>query len=242
MTATTLSTGGKTAWARNLAAPIRSYLHAETGGAIALAGAALRGAGVGEHLAERLRVDLDDAGLARVRLARAGDRPARLGQLRPDDAVLPRRRARGQARAGPRRAARAHAAGDPRGRLARRDDLRRRPLPADQCRRRRRQRLGRGGLVRHGAGARRARADLARTGDPPARIRAHRRRDRRPHLAAGDRARLHRARLGDGADRRPGAVRRAVRAALGRPRGARRRRSCWASGSGSRCSSRASTR
>ncbi len=41
MTATTITSSGKTAWARNLAAPIRSYLHAETGGAIALAAAAV---------------------------------------------------------------------------------------------------------------------------------------------------------------------------------------------------------
>jgi Na+/H+ antiporter NhaA len=41
MTASTITSSGRTAWARNLAAPIRSYLHAETGGAIALAGAAL---------------------------------------------------------------------------------------------------------------------------------------------------------------------------------------------------------
>jgi Na+/H+ antiporter NhaA len=41
MTATALTSSGRTAWARNLAAPIRSYLHAETGGAIALAGAAV---------------------------------------------------------------------------------------------------------------------------------------------------------------------------------------------------------
>ncbi|WP_028059962.1 Na+/H+ antiporter NhaA [Candidatus Solirubrobacter pratensis] len=35
------SSSGRTAWARNLAAPIRSYLHAETGGAVVLAAAAL---------------------------------------------------------------------------------------------------------------------------------------------------------------------------------------------------------
>jgi Na+/H+ antiporter NhaA len=33
--------GGRTAWARNLAAPIRSYLHDETGGAVVLAAAAI---------------------------------------------------------------------------------------------------------------------------------------------------------------------------------------------------------
>src|SRR5919199_5991872 len=37
----TTTSAPRTAWARNLAAPIRSYLHAETGGAIALAAAAL---------------------------------------------------------------------------------------------------------------------------------------------------------------------------------------------------------
>ena len=40
-TATSPSGTARTAWARNLAAPIRSYLHAETGGAIALAAAAI---------------------------------------------------------------------------------------------------------------------------------------------------------------------------------------------------------
>jgi Na+/H+ antiporter NhaA len=39
MSATTDSSSGRTAWARNLAAPIRSYLHAETGGAIVLVAA-----------------------------------------------------------------------------------------------------------------------------------------------------------------------------------------------------------
>jgi Na+/H+ antiporter NhaA len=39
MSAATDSSAGKTAWARNLAAPIRSYLYAETGGAIVLAAA-----------------------------------------------------------------------------------------------------------------------------------------------------------------------------------------------------------
>jgi Na+/H+ antiporter NhaA len=35
------TTGGRTAWTRNLAAPIRSFLHAETGGAVILAAAAV---------------------------------------------------------------------------------------------------------------------------------------------------------------------------------------------------------
>jgi Na+/H+ antiporter NhaA len=39
--AETTTPSGRTAWARNLAAPIRSYLHAETGGAVVLAAAAV---------------------------------------------------------------------------------------------------------------------------------------------------------------------------------------------------------
>ncbi len=36
-----ISFGGKTAWARNLAAPVRDFLSTETGGAIVMLGAAL---------------------------------------------------------------------------------------------------------------------------------------------------------------------------------------------------------
>ncbi len=39
--AETITSTGRTAWARNLAAPIRSYLHAETGGAVVLVAAAV---------------------------------------------------------------------------------------------------------------------------------------------------------------------------------------------------------
>ena len=41
MTVSTDSSSGRTAWARNLAAPIRSYLYAETGGAVVLAAATI---------------------------------------------------------------------------------------------------------------------------------------------------------------------------------------------------------
>ena len=115
-----------------------------------------------------------------ARRPRAGRGPARLDQRGADDAVLPRRRAGGQARAGPRRAARAHAPGDPGRRVAGRDGDRRGALSGDQRRRRRRGRLGRGGLDRHGAGARRARAAHPRARDPAARVPADGRRDRRP--------------------------------------------------------------
>jgi Na+/H+ antiporter NhaA len=41
MSAVAATAAGRTAWARNLAAPIRSYLHAETGGAVVLVAAAV---------------------------------------------------------------------------------------------------------------------------------------------------------------------------------------------------------
>ncbi len=40
---------GRTAWARNLATPVRDFLSTETGGAIVLLAAADRGDGVGER-------------------------------------------------------------------------------------------------------------------------------------------------------------------------------------------------
>ena len=107
--AATTTGSGRTAWARNLAAPIRSYLHAETGGAVVLAAAAVAALLWANVAPDSYDVGVGDAAGARARRPRAGHRPARLGQRGPDDAVLPRRRARGQARARPRRAARAHA-------------------------------------------------------------------------------------------------------------------------------------
>ena len=129
VTATTDTTlaGGRTAWARNLAAPIRSFLHAETGGAVVLVAAAVAALLWANVAPQLLRRRSGTTRLAIVaRRPRARHRPARLGQRGADDAVLPRRRARGQARARPRRAARAHAAGDPGRRLARRHGRRRR--------------------------------------------------------------------------------------------------------------------
>ena len=103
---------GRTAWARNLAAPVRDFLSTETGSAIVLLAATIAALALGQlawpdSYAALWTTELDRP--AR-RLVAVG-RPARLGQRRPDDLLLPRRRPRGQARARPRRAARAPAPG-----------------------------------------------------------------------------------------------------------------------------------
>ena len=55
---------GRTAWARNLAAPVRDFLNTETGGAVVLLRRDARGAGVGElALVALVRVVLDDEAL-----------------------------------------------------------------------------------------------------------------------------------------------------------------------------------
>ena len=116
-------------------------------------------------------------------------------------------------------------------------------LPGDQRRRRRRRGLGRRRLDRHRARARRAGAGHARARDPPARVPAHARRDRRPRRAAGHRARLH--------ARTSRSSRSSSRSALFGVLGALRWAGSWRGPaavlvgrrrSGSRCSSRASTR
>ena len=120
------ATAGGTAWTRNLASPVRGFLHAETGGAVALVVAAVV-ALLWANIAPGSYASVWDTQLA-ISLGGhdlAAD-PARLGQPGADDALLPRRRPRGQARARPRRAARAHPAGGSRRRRARRDARRRR--------------------------------------------------------------------------------------------------------------------
>ena len=91
---------GHTAWARNLAAPVRDFLATETGSAAVLLAAAVVALvwanSPWRHSYESLWTH-EAVGPARRRRGR--ERPARLGQRRPDDVLLPRRRARGQARA-----------------------------------------------------------------------------------------------------------------------------------------------
>ena len=149
--------------------------------------------------------------------------PAPLGQQRPDDALLPRRRARGQARVGAGAAARAPAPRRARAHGAGRHGDRRGDLPRLQRRRLGRTRLGR----RHVNGHRvRARcAGFGRPGrDAPARAPADDRRRGRPAGAGGDRHGLYRARLLRAARRGRRALRRPARAALGTPDVAHARR------------------
>ena len=100
---------GRTAWARSLQTPLREFLRTETGGAAVLLAAAV---------AALVWVNVDASSYdsfwettlsidARRRGGRAG--PARVGEQRPDDVLLLRRRARGAARVRPGRAARAAA-------------------------------------------------------------------------------------------------------------------------------------
>ena len=97
-----------------------------------------RRAAVGQlAVAGLLRVGVDDRAVDPARRLGADRRPARLGQRRPDDVLLPGRRPGGQARARPRRAARPPAPGDPGRRRARRHDRPGRHLPGVQRRRRR---------------------------------------------------------------------------------------------------------
>ena len=96
------ATAGGTAWTRNLASPVRGFLHAESGGAVALviaAVAALLWANISPSTYASV---WDTAARDLARRPRAGADAARLGQPGTDDALLPRRRPRGQARARPR--------------------------------------------------------------------------------------------------------------------------------------------
>ena len=53
--------GGRTAWARNLAAPVRSFLSTEAGGAFVMLGAAIAALRVGElAVVAHVRVGVDD--------------------------------------------------------------------------------------------------------------------------------------------------------------------------------------
>ena len=98
---------GRTAWARNLAAPVRDFLSTETGSAIVLLAGHDRRPAVGQlAVAGLLRVGVDHGAVAPARGLDAQRRPARVGQRRPHDPLLPGRRPGGQARARPRGAAR----------------------------------------------------------------------------------------------------------------------------------------
>ena len=122
---------GRTAWARNLAAPVRDFLSTETGSAIVLLGATI----VALLWANSPWSDsYESVWTTKLSINVGGERhlgrSAPLGQRGPDDVLLPRRRPRGQARARRRRAARAPPPRGPGARGDRRHDRAGRDLPA----------------------------------------------------------------------------------------------------------------
>ena len=200
---------GKTAWARNLASPVRDFLSAESGGAVALltaVAAALIWANspwsdsYESFWTTKLSITIGER--------RDLDGPPRLGQQRSDDLLLPGCRARGQARARHWGAPRAPAPGDPGLRLPGRDGGTDPDLHGLQRRGLGRARLGRGDVHRHGPGARGPGAPGA-AGDPASAPPPHDRSGRRPGGAGHHRDRLHGSRrpaapgAGGGLLRRP---------------------------------------
>ena len=187
--------GGRTAWARNLAAPVRDFLSTESGGAVVLLCAALAALlwanspwpdSYEDVWTTDLSIRLGDAGISQdlrqwvneglmtfffLVLGLEAKRELDLGQLRERRRHLdpPDRRARRHVGAGP-------------------------DLPRVQRRRLRRRRLGRRDVDGHGVRARRARAGGSGR-HAAARAPAHARDLRRPRGAAGDRHRLHGRRL-----------------------------------------------
>ena len=153
---------GRTAWARNLEAPLRdvpAHRDRQRGGAARRGGGR---AGLGERRRGVVRERLGHRAVDPARRAPASRRPARVGQHGPDDVLLLRRRARGAARVRHGRAARAAAAGAAAAR--RRSAAWRVPVAiylAFNAGARRRARLGRGDVDRHRVRARHARAGRA---------------------------------------------------------------------------------
>ena len=235
--------GGRTAWARNLATPVRDFLGTETGSALVLVGAVVVALALGER---QLRQLLANCGTptSRSRSARTGSttslrewvneglmtlfflvvgleakREIDLGELREHNRLW-------------------YPALAALGGIARRG----RHLPALQRGRAGRRRLGRRDVDRHGAGARRPRPGRADRLHPPARLPPHPRRLRRPRRAGDHRHRLHRLDRRRRARRSRSASSRCWGCCASCRRCAGRSRSWSASRSGWRCTSRGSTR
>ena len=101
----------RTAWARNVAAPVRDFLSTESGGAMFLLAATVAAlAWANSPWSGLLRLVLGDDAVDPDRRRRDLARPARVGQRGPDGFLLPGGRPRGQARVRHRRAARARSA------------------------------------------------------------------------------------------------------------------------------------
>ena len=145
VTATEETTGpysGRTAWARNLQTPLREFVETEIGGAAVLLVAARRGAPLDQRRCALLRLVLEHDPVDRRRRLGHRARPPAVGEQRPDDVLLLRRRARGAPRVRPRRAARAAPVRPAAARRAGRHRGADRDLPELQCRPDRRRTAG----------------------------------------------------------------------------------------------------
>ena len=205
---------GRTVWARNLAVPVRSFLGTEVGSSLFLLGAAV---------AALLWANVDwssyESFWATELSIRVGEPrdlpgPARLGQQRPDDVLLPRDRARGEARVRRRRPARAAPRDAAAAGRARRADGAGADLPRVQRGRVGSVGLGRGDVDRHGVRAGRARARRALVPRSAPRVHAHRGGRGRPRRPGRDRHRLLARRRVRLSRDRGGAPRGRARAAL----------------------------
>ena len=193
---------GRTAWARNLQTPLREFVETEIGGAAVLlvaAAAALVWINIDAHSYDSfwstiLSIDVGDS------WHRA--RPAAVGQQRPDDVLLLRRRARGAPRVRSRRAARAAPVRPAAARRARRHRGADRDLPELQRGRVDGARVGGRDVDRHGVRPRAARARRAALPGPAARLHADDRRRRRHRRARRDRGVLLRGHRASGVARR----------------------------------------
>ena len=234
---------GRTAWARNLASPVRDFLSTETGSASVLLIATLLALlWANSPWSHSYASSVDTPG-SRFGWAAEASRPiCDIGSTRLDDVLLSRRRVGSQAGA---RRGRAASASAPHGACRcgdRRNDRPGRDLPGGQRRRPGRAWLGHCDVDRHRVRARRAGLAHPEFGDTAARVHAVARRGRRPRCAAGHRRCLHGHCLARGAAGCRGAVRRCFWRFASPRSVAASSPSRWASPCGSRCSSPVSTR
>ncbi len=169
---------------------------------------------VGQPRCGLVRGRVADAPGAAPRRPRVRTGPARVGQRRADDAVLPRRRSGGAARVRPRRPPRTTAVRAAARRGGRRHGDPDRHLPRGQPRPAERARLGRRDVDRHRPRPRAARHPRPRRAGQGAPVRAHDLRGRRPRRASRHRRRVQRPDRRAAAVSRRGRVR-AVRRGVG---------------------------